>query len=154
MNAYRLGNTLSEFGAVARGICKISSDNFLQKVEEHHGISKDQMGNNVSHLKEGRVILADDEPVSMNIWAFLPSVFKHFEEYLREFMLNLTDNKKEEAYIPAFVDYLVRNNIAKVKVYQSGAEWFGVTYAQDKPQVMQKLSILTDENQYPSHLFF
>ncbi len=150
---YRLKNTLSEFGTVSRGICEVDTNNYMTsiveikeiKIENHGFVYKDKKGEWES--------LTGDENVSMNMFAFKPTVFKRFEKYFREFIIKNYDDLKAEFYIPTAVDKMIRNNEAKVKVLESNATWFGLTYAEDKPIVRNKMKELIDKGVYPEKLW-
>ena len=150
---YRLRNTLSEFGSVSRGICEVDENNYMTsiveikeiKIENGGFIYKDENGEWQS--------LTGDENVSMNMFAFKPSVFDNFEKYFREFILSNYNDLKSEFYIPTAVDEMIRNNEAKVKVLESNALWFGLTYAEDKPIARDRMKELIDKDLYPSRLW-
>jgi len=150
---YRLRNTLSEFGSVSRGICEVDENNYMTsiveikeiKIENGGFIYKDENGEWQS--------LTGDENVSMNMFAFKPSVFDNFEKYFREFILSNYNDLKSEFYIPTAVDEMIRNNEAKVKVLESNALWFGLTYAEDKPIARDRMKELIDKGLYPSRLW-
>lgn len=150
---YRLRNTLSEFGSVSRGICEVDENNYMTsiveikeiKIENGGFIYKDENGEWQS--------LTGDENVSMNMFAFKPSVFDKFEKYFREFILSNYNDLKSEFYIPTAVDEMIRNNEAKVKVLESNALWFGLTYAEDKPIARDRMKELIDKGLYPSRLW-
>ncbi len=154
MNAYRLDNTLSDFGTVNRGICKLDAENYLERIEEHTMIRKDEAGNITGHSTTGIIRLEAGAAVSMNCWAFLPDVFGPLDDFMKNFLLNNNDNASGEAFLPAFVDQMIRTHSAKVKVMQSADEWFGLTYPQDKAMVMGKLKTLTGRCEYPAPLHF
>ena len=89
----------------------------------------------------------------MNMWGFTPDYFEHSEKFFKTFLDNHGSELKSEFFIPLAIDYLVRRSFAKVKILQTDAEWFGVTYKEDKPTVMEKLQKLIDNNVYPSNLW-
>jgi UTP-glucose-1-phosphate uridylyltransferase len=150
---YRLKNTLSEFGSVSRGICEVDENNYMTsiveikeiKIENNGFVYKDENGEWQS--------LTGDENVSMNMFAFKPSVFDKFEKYFREFIVNNYDDLKSEFYIPTAIDEMIHNNEAKVKILESNALWFGLTYADDKPIARNKMKQLIDKGLYPSNLW-
>ncbi|MDO8899418.1 MAG: sugar phosphate nucleotidyltransferase [Bacteroidales bacterium] len=153
MNGYQLQNTLSEHGTVARGVCKVSEDGFLESVDEQTSIERGEKGKIISHLPDGIKELAPETTVSMNIWAFNPTIFEIIEDYLRHFLTSGISNPKAEMYTPALVDKMINEGKAKVKVLNSDAQWFGVTYAADKTAVKEKLQQLAKESLYPSPLW-
>lgn len=153
MCGYRLENTLSEHGTVTRGICSISDKGFLQSVDEQFNIGRDESGNIVSYKDDGNVILKPDSIVSMNIWALNPTIFTLIEGYFIRFLEKHIHTPKSELLTPQLVDQIIKEGKGKIKVLQSASKWFGVTYANDKPLVMQKLKELTDSEKYPKKLW-
>lgn len=153
MNAYQLDKTLSDFGSVTRGICQLDANNLLTKVDEHLRLTRNEQGIIQSILPEKTIEIDPKSPVSMNIWAFYPTVFKLLETYLINFLEENLHQPKAEAYTPAFVDTIVLQQKASVKVLTSNARWFGVTYAEDKSRVQAILQKLIDQGIYPSPLF-
>lgn len=153
MVGYRVGNTLSESGSVARGVCETNEEGYLTTVVERTSIEringvvqfKDENGNMVS--------IPDNTPVSMNMWGFTPDYFKHSEEYFVKFLKENEGNVKAEYYIPLLVNDLITRKIATVKVLDTTSKWFGVTYAADRQMVVDKIKSLVDAGEYPSKLF-
>lgn len=153
MVGYRVGNTLSESGSVARGVCETNEEGYLTTVVERTSIEringvvqfKDENGNMVS--------IPDNTPVSMNMWGFTPDYFKHSEEYFVKFLKENEGNIKAEYYIPLLVNDLITRKIATVKVLDTTSKWFGVTYAADRQMVVDKIKSLVDAGEYPSKLF-
>ena len=153
MCGYHIGNTLSEHGGVARGVCNINAEGFLNTVEEQFNIQKDDQGNIVSQKGDETIVLEPGTIVSMNMWAFNPSLFEIIETHFRAYLDSDINNPKSELFIPYIVDGMIKEGKGKVKVLQSPAQWFGVTYIEDKPLVMQKLKELTDSGEYPKSLW-
>jgi len=153
MCGYRLDNTLSEHGTVTRGICKINQKGYLESVDEQFNIGRDEAGKIMSYKDDGNVILEPDVTVSMNIWGFNPSVFEIIETEFKEFLKNSMHEPKAEIYTPRLVDSMIQKGLGRVKVLQSPAKWFGVTYANDKQKVMKNLKALTDSGEYPKSLW-
>jgi len=153
MVGYTLSNTLSENGTVSRGVCQCDEDGNLLNVAEHTKICKD--GETVSGLDDADkpVTLTGDEPVSMNLWGFGPSIFDHLETRFAKFLAEHGNEEKSEFYIPFVVDDLIKESISKVKVLRSEASWFGVTYPQDKPTVVRQIAKLVDDGLYPKNLW-
>ncbi|MCP9611762.1 nucleotidyltransferase [Coprobacter tertius] len=152
MVGYRIGNTLSESGAVARGICAKDENDFLTTVVERTHIER--IDGKVM-FKEGETWTEVDEntPVSMNMWGFTPDYFKYSEDYFVQFLKDNADNIKAEYFIPLMVNYLIQNKMATVKVLDTTSKWFGVTYAQDRPSVVAKINELVAAGEYPEKLF-
>lgn len=153
MCGYRLDNTLSEHGTVTRGICKINQKGYLESVDEQFNIGRDEAGNIVSYKDDGNIVLKPDSTVSMNIWAFNPSLFQLIEAYFIKFLKKHILAPKSELVTPQLVDQIIKEGKGKIKVLHSASKWFGVTYANDKPLVMQKLKELTDSGKYPKSLW-
>ena len=155
MVGFRVGNTLSENGTVARGICSKDDNENLTTVVERTEIMRVN-GPICYKDEEGQwVPVEDNTPVSMNMWGFTPDYFKHSEEYFKEFLSDPKnmENPKAEFFIPLMVNKLINENTATVKVLDTTSKWFGVTYSADRPSVVQKIQQLVDEGVYPEHLF-
>ena len=153
MVGYQLGKTLSEYGYVARGVCKTDPDNFLNMVTERTNIEKlnDKI---VFTEKDGQQVeLTGKEIVSMNLWGFKPPIFGYLENYFRIFIQKNSDNPKAEFFIPIMITELIQNKQARIKVLESGDKWFGVTYREDKPAVVRRLKELVDQGVYPESLW-
>ncbi len=151
--SYRLDNTLSEHGTVTRGICKTNPQGYLESVDEQFNIGWDESGNIVSYKDDGNVILKPNSKVSMNIWAFNPSIFHLIEAYFIQFLEKHIHTPKSELLTPQLADRIIKEGKGKIKVLQSASKWFGVTYADDKPLVMKKLKELTESGNYPESLW-
>ncbi len=153
MVGFRLDKTLSDFGQVARGICKSDKNNFLRSIVEVTNIErrKDKI---VFADGAGRVInLSGEEVVSMNIWGFYSNVFDYLEQSFSSFLDLESGNPKSEYYIPTLIFELLHQNKAMVKVLESHESWFGVTYREDKPDVIRKIRLLVDRGVYPESLY-
>jgi NDP-sugar pyrophosphorylase family protein len=153
MCGYLLSNTLSEHGKVSRGICQVDDNGYLASVSEHSAISRNQNGQITSGEGEDKKILRDQDIVSMNFWGFGPDLFEHLETQFHRFLLKEGHNPKSEFYIPLVVDKLICDKKAKVKVLQSHARWFGVTYREDKAKAVTSLQAMTEAGEYPEKLF-
>jgi len=152
MCGYQLGNTLSDFGSVSRGICKTDSNDYLVEINERTGIKKK---NSIITYKDNdkEIQLNDSDIVSMNFWAFHPNLFSHLEEKFNFFIKENVNNPKAEFYIPFVVDDLMKENKIKTKVLRSDAKWFGVTYQEDKPVSINKITNLIKQGIYPEKLW-
>lgn len=153
MCGYQIKNTLSEHGSVTRGICSVDKEGFLESVDEQFDIEKNDKGEIISHKETGDIKLDPDVLVSMNIWAFNPSIFPVIEENFLEFLSKNRSEPKSEIYTPRLIDESIKQGKVKVKMLQSNAEWFGVTYADDKEMVKNKLNALLEKNEYPERLW-
>lgn len=150
---YRLKNTLSEFGSVSRGICEIDANNYMTSIVEIKEIKIENDGFVFKNENGEWQSLTGDENVSMNMFAFKPSVFDKLEKYFRDFLKNNNNNLKLEFYIPTAINEMIHNKEAEVKVLESNASWFGLTYAEDKPIVRSKMNKLIEKGLYPAKLW-
>lgn len=153
MVAFKLANTLSEFGCVARGICEVDDQGFLRGVTEHTGLVPEGKGARETPPEGRAQFFTGQEPVSMNFWGFRPDFFAalaaHFEDFLRAH----GSNPKSEFYLPAVVDAMLKSNQATVTVLETPDRWFGVTYREDKAAVEARIQVLVDEGAYPARLW-
>ena len=153
MIGYHLGNTLSDSGSVARGVCEKNDQNMLTGVVERTEIMR----------VDGPICYKDEEgawqpvgeetPVSMNFWGFTPDYFKHSEEQFVDFLKENIDKPKAEYFIPLVVNNLTTTGKASCEVLDTTAKWFGVTYAADRPATVEKIQSLVDAGEYPEKLF-
>ncbi len=149
MVGYRVENTLTENGTVSRGICEADANGYLADIVERTAISRDANGV-ISDPEAGEI--AEGTLVSMNMWGFTPSFLDELESGLRTFMTEeLPKNPtKGEYYLPFAVDHLIQNGQATAKVLQTSAQWYGVTYKEDKPVVVDALRRMTEAGLYPA----
>ncbi|HHT30362.1 nucleotidyltransferase [Petrimonas mucosa] len=153
MVGYRVGNTLSESGTVARGVCETDESGNLTGVVERTQVKR--IDGAVCYCDEdGKWVAIDDNtPVSMNMWGFTPDYFNHSDNYFVQFLKENAGNIKAEYFIPLLVNHLIVNGVSKVKVLDTPSRWFGVTYAEDRPGVVDKLQQLVNQGTYPSPLW-
>jgi len=156
MVGYRVGNTVTKYGGVTRGVCAYTEAEGLTEIVERTGIEKN--GRDACYSVDGGkswVHLPGDTVVSMNFWGFqrdfLEEAAVRFPAYLDQIMQ--TNPRKGECYLPLLVGDLVREKAARVDVLFSPNRWFGVTYREDKPAVQQALRALTAEGLYPEELW-
>ena len=153
MIGFILSNTLSDNGGVTRGICKTDRDGILTDVVETYNIMKNESGSAVGIANGKETALKLDSIVSMNMWCFTPGIFKKAEAALNEFLRSLDKNDvKSEHVLPTLVGDLVLRGEASVKVLPSNDTWVGVTYAEDKPYVMNYFKKLIADGVYPEKL--
>ena len=153
MIGYQLKNTLSEHGSVSRGMCTVNGNDNLVKIVETHNIFKKE-GAAVTTAEDGsETPLTGNERVSMNFWGFHPSIFKTLESKFVQFLKTEIDKPKSEMYIPSVVFEMIEDNEAEVKVLKANSPWFGVTYKEDKPIVVNKINALIEEGVYPAKLW-
>ena len=152
MVGFRIGNTMSKSGTVARGICE-TKDGYLTGVVERTALG--YKGEAICFTDENGVeqTLAPETPVSMNLWGFTPDYFKYSEEYFKRFLDTNKDNLKAEFYVPLLINELVTSGKARVKVLDTTSKWFGVTYAADRPAVVEKFAELHASGEYPEKMF-
>jgi len=153
MVGYRVGNTLSESGSVSRGVCVVDENNNLQNVVERTHI--EEKAGAIIYLDENgeEVTIAATTPVSMNMWGFTPDYFDYSYEFFKEFLAENGQKLKSEFYIPLAVNNLIVQAKATCKVLDTTSKWFGVTYAEDRPQVVLKINELIRKGVYPKQLF-
>ncbi len=155
MVGFRVGNTLSENGTVARGICSKDENENLTTVVERTEIMRVD-GPICYKDEEGAWVPVDDNtPVSMNMWGFTPDYFEHSEAYFKEFLANPKnmENLKAEFFIPLMVNKLINEHTSTVRVLDTTSKWFGVTYSADRPSVVEKIQQLIKDGVYPEKLF-
>ncbi|MBE5886579.1 MAG: nucleotidyltransferase [Lachnospiraceae bacterium] len=156
MVGYRLGNTLTENGSVARGCCVTNDEGYLVSITERTKIVKTPEGAAYSE-DEGVTYtpISVDSPVSMNMWGFTPSIIPELGKTLEDFFATQVQKNplKAECYLPIEVDKLLKEGKATVKVLSSKDKWFGVTYKEDKPYVMDSIQKLKDAGIYPDVLW-
>jgi hypothetical protein len=153
MVGFLLRNTLSDFGSVSRGVCRVDGDGFLQGVVELTNIERDG-----AHARNtdssGRITtLSGNEVVSMNMWGFPPHVFRQFREHFQRFLTSSGPDIESESYLPSTVNELVLAGQARVKVLRTNDSWAGVTYREDRPRVVETIRRLVDRGDYPKRLW-
>ncbi|MGN0827899.1 MAG: NDP-sugar synthase [Kiritimatiellia bacterium] len=153
MVGYRLDQTLSENGSVARGVTSVAEDGTLLSIREMTKIAKTPDG--IANLENPNAPepLKGDERVSMNLWGFSPVLFKEMERRFPQWLEANATNPKAEWYIPFLVDELVKACEVNVKVIPTDSRWFGVTYKDDKERVTRAIRELVDQGAYPAPLF-
>ncbi len=153
MVGYRVGNTLSDSGSVARGVCETNAEGFLSTVVERTAIERINGKVTFTDEKGEVVTIEDNTPVSMNMWGFTPDYFEHSDKHFVKFLKENLNTPKAEFFIPLVVNDLINNGTARVKVLDTTSKWFGVTYAADRQGVVDKIQALIDAGEYPSKLF-
>jgi NDP-sugar pyrophosphorylase family protein len=151
--AYPLENTLSEHGSVNRGICEVSDERMLLSVEEVVKISRDPSGQICGiGLNGERRVIAAKAPASMNFWAFPRQFMADIETEFFDFLVQHGDKETSEFYIPTVVDALIHKGKIQCEVIETSASWFGVTFPEDKPYVVQSIAELISKGDYPQKL--
>ena len=153
MVGYRVGNTLSESGSVSRGVCVVDEKGNLTNVVERTSIER--KGDDIIYIDENgnEVAIGENTPVSMNMWGFTPDYFDYSLEDFKKFLTEYGQELKSEFFIPLVVNNLIVAGKATCKVLDSSAKWFGVTYAEDRPEVVAKIQALIDSGVYPAKLY-
>ena len=155
MVGFRVGNTLSESGTVSRGICGTDENRMLTSVVERTKIQR--MDGEVKYLDDNGEWTATPEntPVSMNFWGFTPDYFGYSADLFVQFLSDPQnmENLKSEFFIPFVVDKLIAEGTATVEVLDTTSKWFGVTYPEDRPSVVEKIKELVAAGVYPNKLF-
>ncbi len=152
MVGYRVCNTLSENGSVSRGVCATDANGFLTDVVERTKI-ENKNGHIVYTENDVDTELAPNTPVSMNMWGFTPEYFRYTEEGFKAFLAEKGQELKSEFYIPTLVNQLIVDGKATCKVLDTPSKRFGVTYSEDRPQVLDNIKQLVDSGIYPAKLF-
>ena len=149
---YQIDKTLSEYGSVSRGVCKVDDKGNMVEINERTQV----------YFKDGGVVyeqggvetpLPTDTRVSMNFWGFTPAVFDQSLEMFTRFVDANEHNPKAEFFIPLVADELIKSGIASFKVIPTASKWFGVTYKEDKPIVQKSISDLVSSGVYPENLW-
>jgi UTP-glucose-1-phosphate uridylyltransferase len=153
MVGFRVGNTMTENGSVARGVCSTANGNLTSVVERTA----------ISYAPDGRIVFTDENgveqtldpmtPVSMNLWGFTPDYFEFSDREFIKFLQKDLNTPKSEFFIPLCIDTLIKNGEATIKVLDTESRWFGVTYAADRPGVVAKFAELHQNGTYPAKLF-
>ena len=153
MVGFRVCNTLSENGSVARGVCGKNEAGMLTDVVERTEIMR--VDGVISYKDENGEWqpVGEETPVSMNFWGFTPDYFKYSEEQFVEFLKENIEKPKAEFFIPLVVDNLINSGKATCEVLDTTAKWFGVTYAADRQATVDKIQSLVDAGEYPNKLF-
>ena len=153
MVGFRICNTLSENGTVARGVCGKNEAGMLTDVVERTEIMR--VDGTICYKDENGEWqpVGEETPVSMNFWGFTPDYFNYSEAQFVDFLKENIDKPKSEFFIPLVVDTLINSGKATCEVLDTTAKWFGVTYAADRPGTVEKIQALVDAGEYPNKLF-
>lgn len=153
MVGYKLHNTVSEYGSVARGVCDVDGNNKLTTVVERTKIITIDGNIRYQDENENWHDLSGNELVSMNLWGFKPSLFATLETEFLEFLQESGNELKSEFFVPSVVNTLINANKVTVDMLATSSPWFGVTYAEDKPVVVEKIRKLIEDEVYPINLW-
>ena len=149
---YKLEPTLSQMGTVARGCCKISGD-YLVSIEELIAIQKKDGVIFNTEADGSRRELTPDTPVSMNFLGYPDSILPKFRQFFDDFIASYNGELKSECYLPKASDWFIKNNYLKMAAVRADAEWFGITYKEDKEAAIKRLAELSDQGVYPEPLW-
>lgn len=153
---YQIDKTLSDYGSVSRGVCKVDEEGNMTEINERLKVYfKDVDGEKRIFFEEdGKEIeLPRSSRVSMNFWGFTPAIFDISEELFKAFVPANESNPKSEFLIPSVADELIKQGKAQFKVIPTSQKWFGVTYPEDKPIVQESIAKLVNDGVYPEKLF-
>lgn len=154
---FKVGNTMSDFGYVSRGVCDVDEAGNMVSVTERTNIFyvNDTSGAKKIVFEEDGVQhdLDPDTRVSMNFWGFTPRIFEVAEGMFGQFVEENGDNPKSEFFIPSVPDAMVKSGEASFRVIPTSSKWFGVTYKEDKPVVQESILNLVKDGVYPERLF-
>jgi hypothetical protein len=153
MVGFKISNTLSDHGHVTRGICEVDDRGMLKTVVERFKIEKTAGGARYQDEKEQWVPLNGDAIASMNMWGFTPTLFGYLEQKLPIFLKGAANNLKAEFLMPSVVDELIKARKISLKVLDTPAKWLGITYKEDKPEVVRSVGELVKNKTYPSPLW-
>lgn len=149
---YQLDKTLSSYGTVSRGVCKVDADFNLVAINERTSIYNDN-GRVVYEENGEKVEVPANSSVSMNFWCFHPSIFDNARKQFEIFVEANWDNLKSEFFIPLIADDFIKREGGHIKVIPTSAQWFGVTYKEDAPEVKASVTRLVAEQVYPAALW-
>ena len=150
---YKLGNTLSDHGHVNRGVCKVGSDGLLQGIVETRQIEKTHDGAKAPGHDGKELHFTGNEVVSMNLWGFKPSCFQFLGTEFRNFIDKHGMDLKSELDIPTSIDKFVKSGDVRIKILASNERWFGVTYREDKPYVVESIKKMIRKGIYPARIY-
>jgi hypothetical protein len=153
MVGYTLRDTLSEYGYVARGLCRCDEQMFLREIVERKKVEKTSTGARYVDDDGTEHPLTGNEIVSRNLWGFQPSIFHHLKVRFKRFLEERGNQSNSELFIPTVVDELINNEKAKVKVLQADDKCFGVTYRKDAHIAAKCIRLLIEQGLYPENLW-
>lgn len=150
---YQIDRTLSDYGSVSRGVCKVDENGNMVEINERTEVYFKEDGSVAYKDATGEHPLDNETRVSMNFWGFTPAIFEQSEDMFREFVAANENNPKSEFFIPLVADKLIKKGSVSFKVIPTGSKWFGVTYKEDKPIVQKCISDLVTGGVYPEKLW-
>ena len=153
MVAYDLNKTLSENGTVSRGVCGVDANGDLVTMVERTQIERMPDGKILYHDGGADEELDETVPVSMNLFGFTPDYFAYSTAYFKEWFAANSTTPKAEFFLPLMVNKLIKDGTASLRVLRSSAQWFGVTYKEDKPALVASIEKMIAEGKYPRNLW-
>ena len=153
MVGFVLRNTLSEHGSVARGICEVGTDRCLRSVVERTDIERTGTEIHCVGSDNRKQFLTGDEPVSLNMWGFKPSVFEYLRDEFKSFLDSSTNEPGAEFFVPTVVNKLIAEEKVSVELLRTRDSWFGSTYREDKAGVVARIRDLVESGTYPRSLW-
>ena len=153
MVGYRLGNTLSDSGTVSRGQCAVNEEDMLVEITERTDIVRS--GDDAAYRNEQGewVALSSDTIVSMNFWGMTPAIMPRLANGFEQFLAQRGGELKSEYFLPGAVDGFMKAGLCDVHVYRTDAQWYGVTYTQDKEYVKASIKSMIEKGEYPESLW-
>jgi len=152
MAGYILKNTLTDHGTVSRGVCVTDENGYLKDIDERTKICRKD--GKVQYFENDEWHEVDENSyVSMNFWAFTPDIFDFLSKSFVEFLKRDGDKLKSECYIPVSIKEALGKGLATVKVVPTSSLWYGVTYIEDKPYVVEKIGEMIRSGKYPNGLW-
>jgi hypothetical protein len=153
MVGYQLKNTLTENGTVSRGVCVDNGSGYLETITERTKIQRIDGVIKFYEEETDWTALPEDSAVSMNCWGFTPKYIEAIGEQMADFFTNNKDKlEKAEFYLATVVQKMIDDNACKVKMLHSNAQWYGVTYPEDKQSVKASIAALIEKGEYPEKL--
>ncbi|MEO6187723.1 MAG: sugar phosphate nucleotidyltransferase [Ginsengibacter sp.] len=149
---YQLSKTLSENGTVSRGVCQVDKKDNLISIVERIKVYRDA-GRIVYEEADQKIEMPENTPVSMNFWGFDPGVFEFIQKIFLKFLQENENNLKSEFFIPILGDTFIQQEANNIKVIRTSAQWFGVTYQEDAPEVKASIEKLVATGEYPQQLW-
>ncbi len=150
---YTLSKTVSQHGSVARGVCRLDDKGYLSHIVERTKIFSNEREIWYEDEQGEKHSLDPDLKVSMNLFGFTPDIFAHLDRLFRDFIRENINNLKAEFFIPYVADTLIRSGQGRFKVLGTPESWFGVTYQEDRPNVLNMINNLVEDGTYPSPLW-
>ncbi|MCX6565623.1 MAG: sugar phosphate nucleotidyltransferase [Candidatus Aminicenantes bacterium] len=150
---YDLNATLSDYGAVARGVCEVNPEGFLEAIVERTHVERTKFGIVFEDASGHHIPVGDGKTVSMNFWGFTPTYFDYARAAFAKFLEERGSDPKAEFFIPLVVNRMIKDGLATCRVLPTSARWFGVTYKADRLLVMDSLEKLVAAGEYPRNLW-